>query len=198
MKSSFLVPALAAALAQAAPAAEHTRILIAYHSETGNTEKLAQAVQRGAAAVAGVEATLRKVAAVKPEEIVAADGIVVGTPVHWSNLSAETKRFLDRAGDALWKAKTSGEGRTAGAFCTGGAPAMGKDMARLSILSAFLIMRYVVIGGVEAEGYGTLGPEATTGGPKPGVDEKALEEARRFGERFARLTRQLRAGAAPK
>jgi len=198
VKSSFLVPALAAALAQAAPAAEHTRILIAYHSETGNTEKLAQAVQRGAAAVAGVEATLRKVAAVKPEEIVAADGIVVGTPVHWSNLSAETKRFLDRAGDALWKAKTSGEGRTAGAFCTGGAPAMGKDMARLSILSAFLIMRYVVIGGVEAEGYGTLGPEATTGGPKPGVDEKALEEARRFGERFARLTRQLRAGAAPK
>jgi NAD(P)H dehydrogenase (quinone) len=198
MKTCFLPALLAAALAQLAPAAEPTRILIAYHSETGNTEKLAQAVQRGAASVEGVEAMLRKVAAVKPEEIVGAHGIVVGTPVHWSNLSVETKRFLDRAGDALWKAKTTGEGRTAGAFCTGGAPAMGKEMARLSILSAFLVMRFVVIGGVEAGGYGTLGPEATTGPPDAGVSEKELEEARRFGERFARLTVQLRVGAARK
>jgi len=174
----------------AAFAAQPIRILVAYHSETGNTEKLAQAVRQGAAVVSGVEVSLRKVAEVKPEEIVAADGIVVGTPVHWSNLSAETKRFLDRAGEALWKAKTTGEGRTAGAFCTGGAPSMGKDLARVSILSAFLVMRYAVIGGVEAAGYGTLGPEATT---HKGVSEEALKEARQFGQRFARLTRQFRA-----
>ena len=198
MRTCLLPALLAAALTPLVPAAEPTRILIAYHSETGNTEKLAQAVQRGAASVEGVEATLRKVSAVKPEEIVGAHGVVVGTPVHWASLSAETKRFLDRAGEALWKAKTTGEGRTAGAFCTGGAPSMGKDLARLSILSAFLVMRFVVIGGVEAEGYGTLGPEATTGAPDKGVSEQKMEEARRFGERFARLTRQLRAGAAGK
>ena len=69
---------------------------------------------------------------------------------------------------------------------------MGKDVARLSILSAFLTMRFVAIGGVDAEGFGTLGPEATTGPADPGVSEKELEEARRFGERFARLTRQMR------
>jgi NAD(P)H dehydrogenase (quinone) len=191
----FVCTLIAAALA---PAAEPTRILIAYHSQAGNTEKLAQAIQRGAAAVAGVEVALRKAAEVKSEEILRADGIVVGTPVHWHNVSLDTKRFLDRVGETLWKAKTSGEGRTAGAFCTGGAPAMGKEMARLSILSAFMVMRFVVVGGVEAEGYGTLGPEATTGGPKPGVDERALKEAQQFGERFARLTRQLRSGAANK
>jgi len=191
----FICTLMAAALATAA---EPTRILIAYHSQTGNTEKLAQAIERGAAAVAGVEVLLRQAVAVKPEEILRADGIVVGTPVHWHNMSLDTRRFLDRVGDTLWRAKTTGEGRTAGAFCTGGAPAMGKEMARLSILSAFMVMRFVAVGGVEAEGYGTLGPEATTGGPKPGVDERALAEARQFGERFARLTRQLRAGAARK
>jgi NAD(P)H dehydrogenase (quinone) len=186
-------PLLCLLLVAAASAADSTRILVAYHSGTGNTEKLAQAVRQGAASVSGVEVALRKVAEVKPDEIVAADGIVVGTPVHWSNLSAETKRFLDRAGEALWKAKTTGDGRTAGAFCTGGAPAMGKEMARLSILAAFLTMRFVVIGGVEAEGFGTLGPEATTGSSSAGIDDKELDEARRFGERFARLTRQFRA-----
>ena len=168
------------------------RVLIAYHSETGNTEKLAQAIGKGAGSVAGVEVTLRKTADVKPEEVVRYDGIVVGTPVHWSNLSAETKRFLDRVGAALWAAKTNGDGRTAGAFCTGGGAAMGKEAARISILSALLTMRFMVVGGVDAEGFGTLGPEATTGPADPGVSEKEQEEARRFGERFARLTLQVR------
>lgn len=185
----FLLLFSASALA-GQPAA---RILVAYHSDTGNTEKMAQAVRNGVASVAGVEVALEKTAGFKPERIVQYDGVIVGTPVHWSNVSAETKRFLDAAGNALWKAKTTGDGRTAGAFCTGGGTAMGKDVARLSILSAFLTMRFVVIGGVDAEGFGTLGPEATTGPADAGVSEKELDEARRFGERFARLTLRLRA-----
>ncbi len=179
----------AAALAQTPP----TRILVAYHSQTGNTEKLAQAVRQGAASVSGVQVTLKKTTDVKDDEIVSFDGFLVGTPVQWSNLSAETKVFLDRVGAALWKAKTNGDGRTAGAFCTGGGVSMGKDVARVSILTAFLTMRFLVIGGVDADGFGTLGAQATTGSEDPGVSDKELTEARQFGERFARFTRQIRA-----
>lgn len=191
MKFALLLFA-ATALAQPPP----VRILIAYHSETGNTEKLAQAVRKGAASVDGVEVALHKTVDVKDQEILQADGIVVGTPVQWANLSAETKRFLDRVGDVLWKAKSNGDGRTAGAFCTGGGVAMGKDTARLSILSALLTMRFMVVGGVDDSGFGTVGPEATTGPAGPGIGEKQQEEARGFGERFARMTRQIRRGAA--
>ena len=183
---TLLIPLVA--LAQQPPA----RILIAYHSDTGNTEKVAQSIRKGAAAVAGVEVTRRKTTEFKLEEVVNYDGILLGTPVHWSNMSAESKRFLDGIGNALWKAKTNGDGKVAGAFCTAGHAAMGKDAARLAILSAFLTMRFVVVGGVEGEGFVTLGPEATTGRADPGVSDKELEEGRRFGERFARLTRQLR------
>jgi NAD(P)H dehydrogenase (quinone) len=170
------------------------RILIAYHSQTGNTEKIAVAVGKGAGSVSGASVVVRKVRDVKDDELLHADGIVVGTPVHWSNLSAETKTFLDRIGAVLWKAKQNGDGRTAGAFCTGGGVAMGKDIARLSVLSALLTMRFIVIGGVDADGFGTLGPEATTGSADPGVSEKELEEARQFGARFARFTGAVRAG----
>jgi NAD(P)H dehydrogenase (quinone) len=169
-----------------------TRILIAYHSESGNTEKMAQSIRKGAASVDGVEATLLKTADVKDDDIVRYDGILVGTPVQWSNLTAETKRFLDRVGAALWKVKATGDGRTAGAFCTGGGVAMGKDVARLSILSAFLTMRFMVIGGVDADGFGTLGAEATTGSADPGLSPKELDEAQKFGERFARMTVKIR------
>ena len=95
--------------ATAAGAASPVRILIAYHSRTGNTEKMAAAVREGAASVAGVEIVLRKVAEVTSDDIVKADGIVLGTPVEWGNLSAEAKRFLDRVGEALGKAGTTWE-----------------------------------------------------------------------------------------
>lgn len=197
MTFAFLLLALAVAEETAAQNAESTRLLIAFHSETGNTEKLAQAVRDGAGRVEGVEVSLRKVGEVGAEEILKADGILVGTPVQWAGLSAECKRFLDRVGQVLMEAKAlEREGRTAGAFVTGGAPASGKELARLSILSAFLNMRFLAVGGIAADGFGTLGPQATTGPEDPGLSEAELEEARRSGERFARLTGAIRLALA--
>jgi multimeric flavodoxin WrbA len=123
---------------------------------------------------------------------------LLGTPVHWGNLSAESKRFLDRTGEVLGKtSKMLGEGRTAGVFCTAGSISNGQEMARLAAIAAFLDTRFMVIGGVNDEGFGSLGPQAVTGGSPPGVNDRDRAEARRFGERFARLTRQFRAGAKP-
>jgi NAD(P)H dehydrogenase (quinone) len=179
-------------LATAAAQQRPVHVLVAYYSQTGNTEKLAVAIGKGAGAVKGVEVAVKKAAEVKDAEILAADGILVGTPVQWANAATGAKQFLDRVGDVLWKAKTNGDGKTAGAFCTGGGVAMGKDLARLSILAAFLTMRFVVVGGVDDAGFGTMGTEATTGAGSPGIGPKELEEARRFGERFAQVTVKLR------
>ena len=185
---------LAGATAGAAPGA---RILIAYHSRTGNTERMAAAVRDGAASVSGAEIVLRKVADVTSDDILQADGIVLGTPVEWGNLSAEAKRFLDRVGEVLGKAgATYGEGRTAAVFCTGGSPSNGQEMARMGAIAAFLAMRFVVVGGVNQEGFGSLGPQAVTGAKPPGVTDGDRADARRFGERFARLTLRWRAAAA--
>lgn len=173
------------------------RILIAYDTQTGNTEKLAQSIAKGAT-IADVEVTLKKVSDIKDEMLPGFDGVLIGTPVQWSNMSAHSKEFLDRLGAALWKVKTNGDGRTAGVFCTGGGVAMGKDEARLSIIAALLTMRFTIIGGVDDSGFGTLGPEATTGPADPGLSEKELEEGRRFGERFARMTKQFRSAAQEK
>ena len=101
MKPILLLAAVTA-FAQPRP----TRILVAYYSETGYTEKLAQSIGKGAASVAGVEVALRKTADVKDDDIPGYDGILLGTPVQWSNVSAEAKRFLDRA----WRRAVEGQG----------------------------------------------------------------------------------------
>jgi len=186
---------VASAAAQQPPP---VRILVAYHSQTGNTEKLAQAIRDGAKTVQGVEVTLQKMADVKVDTIAAFDGFIVGTPVHWASLSAESRQFLDRLGGGLASTKVWGEGRTAGVFCTGGNISSGKEMARLAMISSLMEMRLVVIGGVDAEGFGTLGPQATTGPADPGMSEKELDEGRAFGTRFARFTQQFRAGGPRK
>ena len=194
----IVCPTILAFTLLTANAASPARILIAYHSRTGNTEKMAAAVQEGAASVPGIEVVYRKVADATADDIVKADGIILGTPVEWGNLSAEAKRFLDRVGEALRKAgATYGEGRTAGVFCTAGSPSNGQEMARLSAIAAFLAMRFTIVGGVNEEGFGSLGPQAVTGGKPPGVSDRERAEARRFGERFVRMTLRLRAAAIP-
>ena len=175
-------------LAQQNPA----KILIAYHSETGNTEKLARAIQEGAKAVPNADATALKMSEVKDDAIVQCDGLIVGTPVHWWNASVQARQFIDRLGGILAKTKVWGEGRTAGVFCTGGNVSSGKDVARLSLISSLLSMRFIIVGGVDAEGFGTPGPQATTGAADPGIRDAELEEARKFGERFARYTVKIR------
>src|SRR4051812_15514569 len=80
-----------------------TRVLVAYHSETGNTAKLAEAVRTGAASIEGVTVTLRKAADVQDSDILQADGVVIGTPIQWSNASTEVRRLLDRIGAVLGK-----------------------------------------------------------------------------------------------
>lgn len=75
---------------------------------------------------------------------------------------------------------------------------MGKDTTRLSIISALMTMRFTIIGGVDDSGFGTLGPEATTGPADPGISEKELEEGRSFGERFAKMTKQIRSATLEK
>lgn len=170
------------------------RILVAYHSESGNTAKLADSVRKGLASVPGVTVAVKKAADVTDAEAVSYDGIVFGAPVYWQSISAEGKAFLDRVANAHQKAKANGDGRTAGVFVTAGAGSSGKDLARLTMVAAFLSMRFTVIGGVDSEGFGTLGPQATTPPGTP-VNDAAAEEARAFGERFARLTVRYRSGS---
>lgn len=167
-----------------------TLILIGYHSETGYTETFAQAVGEGVSSVAGARLVLRPLSEVTDDDIRNADGILVGTPVYWASLHARVKDFVDRIATVLDQ-KTLGEGRTAGAFCTGGAPASGNELARLTILAAFLNMKFVAVGGLETDGFGTLGAAAVTGPADPGLSETELEIARLSGARFARVTAEL-------
>jgi multimeric flavodoxin WrbA len=72
------------------------KILIVYHSQTGNTKKMAQAVADGARAIEGAEVILKKAGDATLEDLLSADGLAVGTPENFGYMSGMIKDFFDR------------------------------------------------------------------------------------------------------
>ncbi|MDI6743689.1 MAG: NAD(P)H-dependent oxidoreductase [Smithella sp.] len=80
------------------------KILIVYHSQTGNTGKMAEAVAEGAKSIEGVEVIFRKAADATTEDLLSADGLAIGTPENFGYMSGMVKDFFDRTyGDAQEK-----------------------------------------------------------------------------------------------
>jgi multimeric flavodoxin WrbA len=73
-------------------------LLIVYHTKTGNTGRLAEAVGRGATAegVTGVEVRSLTAAEAGPADLLWAHGVLLGTPENFGYMSGALKDFLDR------------------------------------------------------------------------------------------------------
>ena len=72
------------------------KILIVYHSQTGNTKKMADAVAEGAESIEGVDVVLKKAADAVLEDLLSADGLAIGTPENFGYMSGMVKDFFDR------------------------------------------------------------------------------------------------------
>ena len=73
-------------------------LLIVYHSQTGNTERMAEAVLAGARSeeVSGVQARKLSCWDAGPKDLLWAHGLVLGTPENFGYMSGGMKDFLDR------------------------------------------------------------------------------------------------------
>ncbi len=98
-----------------------TKVLVVYYSMYGHIETMAHAVAAGVAEVAGVEATVKRVAELMPPEVAEKagakldqaapiadpkeladyDAIIVGTPTRFGNMAAQMRNFWDQTG-GLW------------------------------------------------------------------------------------------------
>jgi len=72
------------------------KILIVYHSLSGNTKAAAEAVAEGVQA-AGAQAVLKEGLKAGPEDLIACDAIAAGTPDYFSYMAGGLKDFFDRS-----------------------------------------------------------------------------------------------------
>jgi multimeric flavodoxin WrbA len=71
-------------------------LLIVYHSQTGNTEQLAQAVYQGACQVPETHTRLVRAFEATLEDLLTCQGALFGTPENFGYMSGAIKDFFDR------------------------------------------------------------------------------------------------------
>ncbi len=175
-------------------------VLIAYHSDYGNTERMAKAIAAGCQAAAGCSVRLSRAEETGLDALTAADVIFIGTPVHMGSMAWQVKQLIDRAGK-LWMEGLL-EGKVGGVFATGGGfggAGGGVETTMIALHAHFLEQGMIVVGFPKslpgyADGGLHWGAYARTGdaaGMPKGISDAALTAARSYGAHVVEIAARL-------
>jgi len=156
------------------------KILVVYDSKTGNTERMAFAVAEDAKQTSGVEVNIKRADQTSLEDLLGADGIIMGSPTYYGQMSAKLKALIDESVEIHGKL----EGKVGAAFTSSGGTATGAETTLLSILQAMLVHGMIVQGRSDAKHYGAAAVESP--------NEKELETCKELGKRVANLVLKLK------
>lgn len=92
------------------------KVLVVYHSRTGNTRGMAQAVAEGVKEVAGVDVVLKEAEQVSVSDLIGADALAFGSPTYFSYMAGVLKGILDEA----YLSRNQIRGKPFVAFASGG------------------------------------------------------------------------------
>ncbi len=99
-------------------------VLVVYYSERGHTAALAEAVANGARSVDQVQVKLLSVSETQPADVLAADAIIIGSPVFNGNVAPPIQTFINQ-----WPFESAPlRNKIGAAFVTAGGISAGDEM----------------------------------------------------------------------
>lgn len=122
------------------------KISIVYVSQTGNTEAAAEAIQDGILAkYPFIQVQLMDIreGEVDADFLRLSDAVVFGTPVYFTSMSWELKKWFDHS------FRIDLSGKLGAAFVTAQSPAGGVDSAIMEVLRHMLVKGMLVFSGTE-------------------------------------------------
>ena len=128
-------------------------LLIIYTSKNGRTGSMVEPIRQGILD-GGASAAVRTVQEVQWDEMLAAKGIIVGTPVRFGDVDWQIKRLFDIT--ALQDYPGPLSGKVGGAFTGGGKPGGGAELALLSMIHILLNHGMVIQGNAHSSHYGPV------------------------------------------
>jgi len=152
------------------------KVLVVYYSRSGNTEEMAKIIA-DAIREEEIDVDCKKVEQTNLDELLAVDGVVIGSPTYYGTMAAEIKKFLD---DSI-KYHGKLDGKVGAAFSS--AAITGHETTVISILEALLIHGMIIQGDPHGYHYGA------TSLNRP--DEKCAKKCKIFGQRVARLVKRV-------
>jgi len=204
------------------------KIVIIFYSLSGNTAKLAREIAQGVREVSGItveirrvpellskelfEAKLSKLKLVRAElekefpeatidDLINADGVAFGTPVHFGSFASQIKQFIDQLSPVWVKGQLVN--KPAAVFCSGAIPHGGEEATLLSLIIPLMNLGMIPIGipyPIQGEGsdfdagspYGAIFTSGSKGEKEFSEGDKKV--ARILGRRLATMVQILNCG----
>ncbi len=179
------------------------KVAIVYHSPYGHTERLARAVEKGAASVKHVQAQSFSVDKIDWDALAAADAIIFGSPTYMGSVTAPFKQFMDGTSKA-WKTQ-AWKNKIAAGFTNSG-DYSGDKLNTLVQLTIFAAQHSMIWVGLDIVPKGDRKHHATVnrlgsflgamaqsenGPPDESPPEGDLKTAEHLGKRVAEIAKKL-------
>ena len=163
------------------------KVLVVFYSLSGKTAELAREVAEGVREVPGTEVTIKRVSELMPhqviekhphlkevqsrleqefpvatvEDMLGADAVAFGTPVHFGSFASQIKQFLDQL-SPVW-IEGNMVNKPAAVFCSAGSVHGGEEATLISLIIPLLNLGMIPVGipyPIQGEG-----PEFDAGSP---------------------------------
>ena len=166
------------------------RILVLYDNAGAQVESMAQAVGEGVGRIEGAEAIIRDTTSASADDLLDADGIILGSP-NWNGITGRLKTWLDDMSDLGQEGLL--EGKMGSAFTAGWGRSSGTEFTLFALIHWMMTAGMIIVGLPWTDRMVTSGSYygATVHGI---VNPDDLEQARSLGGRTAQLASYLKAG----
>ena len=156
-------------------------ILVLYHSNTGNTEKMAKLVAEGASSVTGMNVRTLNCNEATAEDLVWCDGIAMGSPTNLGSMAWKMKKWWDTIAVNKW---LEVDGKFACSFSSSAGWGGGNETACNAMATVLINFGFLYFGVTDYVGKG-LTPHygaVLAGEPR---EDKEKELCRRLGRRLS-------------
>ena len=168
------------------------KILITYYSESGHTSIMAKSVAEGAQLVAGAEVRLLTIEKTSTDDLLWADAIILGSPVHSANIAAAVQEFI-----RTWPFEGQELKDKIGAvFVTGGGISAGEELAQMNLIHTMMVFNMIIVGGPTWDQ--PFGASAVTGEEpfssekgENSIDSRFLLKGSALGERVSIIAKRF-------
>lgn len=163
------------------------KILVLYHSNSGNTRQMAELVSEGAEQLEGAEVRLREISLADHTDLQWCDGVAVGSPTNYGSVSWQMKQWWDQQPIEHWGKR---DGKIGCVFSSGGAWGGGQEWTCMALMSILINYGFLVFGLTDYTGvkfsahYGAI----IAGAPN---EDHEKEACRRLGLRLAEWSATL-------
>lgn len=163
---------------------EMTNVLVLYHSNTQNTQRMAELVAEGARQLFGIDVRLKSIDQADHTDLDWCDGIALGSPTNYGSVSWQMKQWWDQQPIENWGKR---DGKIGCVFSSAGAWGGGQEWTCMALLSVLINYGFLIFGLTDYSGikfsahYGAI----SAGAPE---EDRVKEACRRLGRRLSEWT----------